>query len=98
MYSLSSQKSLKLRIIISNNSEQDYLEKEGVELFDNSNVTDTRHVLYIVKPGKTLTGISRLYDVSIQSIVELNGIENPNLIFSGQILRIPVINWFNIQY
>lgn len=63
-----------------------------VPSLDNSNVNDTSHILYIVKSGNTLTGISRLYDVSIQSIVELNDISNPNLIFAGQILRIPVIN------
>jgi len=58
----------------------------------NSSLGDTSHVLYVVKRGNTLTQISRLYDVSINSIVELNEIENPNLIFAGEILRIPTIN------
>ena len=37
--------------------------------------------------------ISKLFGVSLQSIVDLNGIVNPNLIFAGEILRIPVGQW-----
>lgn len=60
-------------------------------LNDNS-LHDTSHFLYVVKRGNTLTQISRLFDVSINSIVDLNDILNPNLIFAGEILRIPTIN------
>jgi len=67
-------------------------EKIFVPRLDNSNLNDTSHVLYVVKRGNTLTQISMLYGVSIESIVQLNDIENPNLIFSGEVLRIPVIN------
>lgn len=63
-----------------------------VPTLSNSNKGDTSHVLYVVKRGNTLTQISRLYGTSINSIVELNDIANPNLIFAGEILRIPVIN------
>ena len=63
-----------------------------VPTLQNSNIGDTSHVLYVVKRGNTLTQISRLYGVSIESIVTLNGIRNPNLIFAGEILRIPTIN------
>ncbi len=67
-------------------------ERIYVPTLKDSKLNDTSHVLYIVKRGNTLTGISRLYDVSIESIVYLNRIANPNLIFTGEILRIPVIN------
>lgn len=67
-------------------------EKIYVPSLKNSNLGDTSHVLYIVQRGNTLSQISRLYDVSINSIATLNGIINPNLIFAGQILRIPTIN------
>lgn len=63
-----------------------------VPTLSNSNKGDTSHILYVVKRGNTLTQISRLYDTSINSIVELNDISNPNLIFAGEVLRIPVIN------
>ena len=63
-----------------------------VPTLESSNKGDTSHILYVVKRGNTLTQISTLYDVSIQSIVDLNDIANPNLIFAGEILRIPTIN------
>ena len=67
-------------------------ERIYIPSIDNSDLHDTSHMLYIVKRGNTLSQISRLYDVSIVSIADLNHIINPNLIFAGQILRIPVIN------
>lgn len=60
--------------------------------FEESTIHDTSHELYIVKRGNTLTEISREYEVSIESIVELNDIRNPNLIYVGEVLRIPTIN------
>ena len=53
---------------------------------------DAGHRLYTVRRGDTLTWISREYNVSIESIVELNNIPNPNLIYVGQELRIPVVD------
>ena len=67
-------------------------ERIYVPTLTSSTKGDTSHVLYVVKRGNTLTQISRLYNVSIQSIVELNEIANPNLIFAGEILKIPTIN------
>jgi GH25 family lysozyme M1 (1,4-beta-N-acetylmuramidase) len=67
-------------------------ERIYVPTLENSNLGDTSHVLYVVKRGNTLNQISRLYDVSIDSIVNLNDIRNPNLIFAGEVLRIPTIN------
>lgn len=49
---------------------------------------ETRHIIYTVKSGDTLTFISKKYGVTIQSIVELNDIVNPNLIYIGEKLRI----------
>lgn len=67
-------------------------ERIYVPSLENSNLGDTSHILYIVKRGNTLTQISRLYDVSIDSVINLNNIQNPNLIFAGEVLRIPTIN------
>lgn len=55
---------------------------------ESSDIHDTNHILYVVKRGNTLTYISRLYGVSIDSIVRLNHIANPNLIYTGEVLRI----------
>lgn len=49
---------------------------------------ETNHIVYTIKRGDTLSAIARKYGVSIQSIVELNNIANPNLIFAGERLRI----------
>ena len=47
---------------------------------------------YTVRPGDTLSAIGARYGVSYQSIAQANGIANPNLIFPGQVLRIPGSN------
>lgn len=44
---------------------------------------------YTVKPGDTVYKISRAFGVSAQEIVEANGLVNPNLIYAGQVLKIP---------
>lgn len=49
---------------------------------------ETNHIIYTIKRGDTLTTIARRYNVSVQSIVNLNQIPNPNLIFAGERLRI----------
>ncbi len=49
-------------------------------------------ITYTVKRGDTLWKISRRYGVSIEKIASLNNIKNPNLIFPGQRLQIPVTN------
>lgn len=49
---------------------------------------ETNHIIYTIKYGDTLTSISRKYNVSIQSIVNLNDIKNPNLIYAGEKIRI----------
>ncbi len=55
----------------------------------NGNETrGTGSITYTVKRGNTLSQIARTYGVSIASIVEANNIQNPNLIYPGQKLRI----------
>lgn len=67
-------------------------QKICVPTLDYNDIHETSHRLYIVQQGNTLTYISRIFGVSIQSIAELNSIKNPNLIFTGEILKIPTIN------
>lgn len=55
----------------------------------NGNETrGTGSITYTVQRGNTLSQIARTYGVSITSIVEANNIQNPNLIYPGQKLRI----------
>jgi len=46
-------------------------------------------LIYTVQPGDTLGKIAILFQVTVQSIVELNNISNPNVIFPGTILLLP---------
>lgn len=45
--------------------------------------------LYTVRRGDTLWGLSRRYGTTVAELVRLNRIANPNLIYAGQVLRIP---------
>jgi uncharacterized protein YgiM (DUF1202 family) len=45
---------------------------------------------YTVKPGDTLYGIAIAYGTTTQTLAQLNNIWNPNLIYAGQQLLIPV--------
>jgi LysM repeat protein len=44
---------------------------------------------YVVQPGDTLTEIAARFGVTVEVIVEANGIADPNLIIVGQVLMIP---------
>ncbi len=59
----------------------------GQRLVIPVNKYDTNHILYQVRRGDTLWSLSRRYGVSIATIVRLNRIQNPNLIYVGQKLR-----------
>ena len=45
-------------------------------------------VYYTVKKGDTLWGIAQRYGTTYQEIARLSGIDNPNLIFPGQTVRV----------
>lgn len=47
-------------------------------------------VLHTVQAGETLNIISQQYDVSIDDIMAVNGMDNPNFIAVGQQLTIPI--------
>jgi len=44
---------------------------------------------YVVQPGDTVSSIAAMFHVSTWSIIMLNNLANPNLIFVGQTLLIP---------
>ena len=47
---------------------------------------------YVVVSGDTLSGIAARFGTTVQELVQLNDIANPNLIYVGEVLKIPVIN------
>ncbi|GAB4522309.1 MAG: hypothetical protein Kow0047_32970 [Anaerolineae bacterium] len=44
---------------------------------------------HTVKPGETLSSIAQRYGVTVEEIVRVNGLSNPNAIYVGQELKIP---------
>lgn len=44
---------------------------------------------HVVQAGETLSGIAARYGVSVQALMQANGITNPSLIYVGQRLTIP---------
>ena len=44
---------------------------------------------YVVKQGDTLSAIARKYNTTYQVLAEYNSISNPNLIYPGQVIKIP---------
>ena len=44
---------------------------------------------YVVKKGDTLSGIASRYGTTYQALAQYNGIANPNLIYVGQVIKIP---------
>lgn len=52
--------------------------------------SNSREMIYTVKRGDTLSQIALDYDTTVNSIVTLNNIQNPNLIFTGQKIKIRI--------
>ena len=58
-------------------------------VISNTNVEhDCGHCIYTVQRGDTLSEIAEMHETTVNEIVELNQIENPNMIYVGQKLRI----------
>lgn len=47
--------------------------------------------IHIVRRGETIFSIARRYGVNVQSLVQINGLTDPNQIYKGQKLTIPAI-------
>ena len=45
-------------------------------------------VTYKIKPGDTLSGIAAMYGTNWKHLAAINGIQNPNLIYAGQVLTV----------
>lgn len=43
---------------------------------------------YVVQSGDTLSGIAARFGTTVQNLARINGISNPNLIYTGQVLKI----------
>jgi LysM repeat protein len=73
-----------MSIINSNNLTQ----YDNVENVNNSIDNSENYIEYIVKSGDTLSEIAEKYNTTYQKIAQDNNIENPNLIYPNQKLKI----------
>lgn len=48
------------------------------------------YITHTIARGETLGGIARRYGTTVQELAALNSISNPDLIYAGRTLRIPV--------
>ena len=66
---------------------------EVLRILENSTVEGkeergTGSIVYTVRHGDTISKIAMAYGVTVQHIVEMNDIQNPNLIYPGEKIRI----------
>ena len=66
------------------------VEKDDPIFEDNTND-------YVIQSGDTLTKIANKFNTSVDELVKLNNIENPNLIYAGDTIKIPSNNT-DIEY
>lgn len=78
-------------IMLLNNISNPNLIYPGQILYINTANFDkgaTSKLLYTVRYGDTLSGIAYHYDTTVNELVRLNNIVNPNIIYVGQVIRI----------
>lgn len=56
--------------------------------------SQTASKTYTVKSGDTLTKIANKYNTTVQVLVDLNGIKDKNLIYVGQVIKLPGTSGF----
>lgn len=61
---------------------------EVLTINSTNTLGDLGHNIYTIHYGDTLTSIARKFGVSVRQLVELNDIQNPNIIFAGERIRI----------
>lgn len=59
---------------------------------------ETLYVNYQVQPGDTLSGISYAYGVTSHQLMSINNISNPNQLYVGRKLRVPVTDKLTVEY
>lgn len=55
----------------------------------NPEKEETEYIVYTVKKGDTLYNIAETFNTTVEALVEFNNIENPDLIYPNQKIKIP---------
>lgn len=59
---------------------------------------DISYINYIVIKGDTLSKIASKYNTTVSDLVQINNINNPNIIYENQFIKVPVKSSDNIVY
>lgn len=51
---------------------------------------NTNTISYTIQYGDTLSGIAYRYNTTVNTLASLNKISNPNLIYAGETIQIPI--------
>ena len=51
-------------------------------------------ICYTVQSGDSLFGIAEKFSVSMEEVMQINGITNPDKVFAGQVLELPAPTGF----
>lgn len=65
-----------------------YTSSEDYKPAEPNHRTEDRVIYYTVQAGDTLSCIAKRYSTTYRYLADLNGITNPNLIYTGQVLTI----------
>lgn len=57
---------------------------------ENGEATDITEIIYTIKRGDTLSQIALRYGTTVSRLASINNISNPNLIYTGNTLKIPI--------
>ena len=56
-------------------------------------------IIYFVKSGDTLSYLALKYNTTVSQLVKINSIQNPNLIYIGEKIVVPInMNYYNEEY
>lgn len=77
------------RLVELNNIQNANLIFAGNTLLVPINDGKKQSITYTVKKGDTLSSIAKKYGITVEQLINVNNIRNPNLIYIGQVLKIP---------
>ena len=78
-------------------SKNDEIKKEIPKQEQNPS-NDISYINYIVIKGDTLSKIASKYNTTVSDLVQINNINNPNIIYENQFIKVPLKSSDNIIY
>lgn len=77
-----------INLIEANNLNRFDIESNSQSKQPTQTVSSEANITYTIQPGDTLNAIARRFNTTVDELVRLNNIANPNLIYAGNKLKI----------